>query len=69
MTGSLRIEPPEVKRRVDAGEKIVFVDSRNPTEWGAATDKVLGAIRVGVGEVEQKINKIPEGVLIVTYCT
>lgn len=69
MSQSLRIELAEVKRRMDAGENIVFVDSRNPTEWGATNQKVPGAVRIGVGEVAEKINKIPEGALIVAYCT
>ena len=69
MADSLRIAPDEVKRRMDAGENIVFVDSRNAAEWAATNQKVPGAIRVGVGEVEEKINKIPEGALIVAYCT
>lgn len=69
MAQTLRIETADVKRRMDAGENVFFVDSRNPTEWGAADQKVPGAIRIGVGEVEANINKIPEGVLIVSYCT
>jgi rhodanese-related sulfurtransferase len=69
MTDSRRIELEDVKRRMDAGEKIVFVDSRNPMDWGAAEQKLPGAVRVGVGEAEEKVTKIPEGALIVAYCT
>ena len=69
MAEGIRIEPGEVKRRMDAGESVVFVDSRNPHEWGATDQKIRGAVRVGVGEVEEKIHKIPEGAIIVTYCT
>ena len=69
MAQGLRISIEEVKNRMDAGESVVFVDSRNPTEWGMTDRKIPGAIRVGVGEVEEKINTIPEGALIVAYCT
>lgn len=69
MPQSLRMPVDEVKQRMDAGERIVFVDSRNPTEWGMTDRKIPGALRVGVGEVEEKIHTIPEGALIVAYCT
>ena len=69
MAQGLRISIEEVNKRMDAGERIVFVDSRNPTEWGMTDRKIPGAVRVGVGEVAEKIHTIPEGALIVAYCT
>jgi rhodanese-related sulfurtransferase len=69
MAQGLRITIEEVKKRMDAGEHILFVDSRNPAEWGMTDRKIPGAIRVGVGEVAEKITTIPEGALIVAYCT
>ncbi len=31
----LRVDPDEVKRRLDAGEKIIFVDVRRPEAYAA----------------------------------
>jgi len=68
-----RVTPEEVMRRMDRGEAVVFVDSRNPQAWGRSNEKLPGAIRIPVGEVERHLNEIPrggpEGRWIVTYCT
>ena len=69
MADDIRITLTEVQRRMEAGENVLLVDSRNPVEWGGATTKAKGAVRVGVGEVEEKIDKIPKGALIAAYCT
>ena len=69
MADDIRINLAELERRKNAGEKVLLVDSRNPAEWGGASTKAKGAVRVGVGEVEEKISKIPQGALIAAYCT
>lgn len=69
MADDIRMSLTEVQRRMESGENVLLVDSRNPVEWGGATTKAKGAVRVGVGEVAEKITKIPQGALIAAYCT
>lgn len=64
-----RVTVDEIKARMDRGEQFVFVDSRNPTAWGAATTKLPQAIRVPAEEVEQHLDEIPRDHTVVTYCT
>jgi rhodanese-related sulfurtransferase len=64
-----RITPQEVKRRVDRGERLVFVDSRSPEAWAEADEQIPGSIRIPPDESAQHLDKIPRGRLVVTYCT
>ena len=64
-----RVTVDEVKQRLDRGEELVFVDTRNPQAWGEADTKLPGAVRVPADEVEQHLREIPKDRTIVTYCT
>jgi len=68
-----KVSAEEVKRRIDRGEAVVFVDSRNPQAWSQSNEKLPGAIRIPAGEVERSLSEIPKegppGRWIVTYCT
>ena len=63
------ITPAEVKELRDRGERVVFVDARNPTAWGASKVKLPGAIRVPVDEAEDHLGEIPREGMVITYCT
>lgn len=58
----------ETKRRLDNGEKLVLVDTREDAEW--ARGHIPGAIHLGRGIIERDIEKtIPDkGTPIVLYC-
>ena len=68
-----RVTAEEVTRWMDRGEAVVFVDTRNPQAWGQSNEKLPGAIRIPVGEVERHQSEIPKSFpgerWIVTYCT
>jgi rhodanese-related sulfurtransferase len=64
-----RVTVDEVKARMDRGEPLVFLDTRNPTAWGEADTKLPGAIRMPVDEVERRLGEIPRDRAIITYCT
>jgi rhodanese-related sulfurtransferase len=68
-----RVSAEEVMRWMDRGETVVFIDSRNPQAWRESNEKLPGAIRVPVDEVEQHLSEIPKSGpgerWIVTYCT
>lgn len=69
MTDSLRISKEEVKKRLDSGEEIIFLDIRNPGPWERAERNIKGALRMPLNEIDQRIQSIPKGKPIVTYCT
>src|SRR5579872_6130496 len=58
----------EVKRRVDAGEKLQLVDVREDNEW--AQGHVPGAIHLGRGIIERDIEtKVPQtDTKLILYC-
>ncbi len=58
----------EIKQRLDAGEKLIIVDTREDIEW--ARGHVAGAIHLGKGIIERDIeNTIPDKeATIVLYC-
>ncbi len=67
--GSDRISPEEVNARTLAGERILFVDSRNPKAWGESDRKIPGAIRVPADGVEDHLNEMDKDYTVVAYCT
>ena len=59
----------EAKKMLDAGEDIVFVDSRNPVAWGQSSQKLPGAVRIPADEVARHMAELPAGATAITYCT
>jgi rhodanese-related sulfurtransferase len=64
-----RVTVDEVKARMDRGEPVLFLDTRNPTAWNESDVKLPGALRVPADEVEQRLKEIPHDRAIITYCT
>ncbi|MGB0033934.1 MAG: rhodanese-like domain-containing protein [Candidatus Acidiferrales bacterium] len=58
----------DVKAKLDAGEKMILVDTREDIEWSRG--HVAGAIHLGKGVIERDIEKaIPnKDATIVLYC-
>ena len=58
----------DVKRRLDAGEKLVLIDEREESEW--ARGHLPGAIHLGKGVIERDIEqRLPDaGTKVVLYC-
>lgn len=66
---SPRITVEEAKRKVDSGERVVFIDTRNPQAWAESEQRIPGAIRVPLAEADQSIGELPRDATIITYCT
>lgn len=64
-----RISVTEVKKRLDKGEPVFFIDSRSPHSWEESGIKIPGARRIHFSELKQHLQEIPRDRLIVTYCT
>jgi rhodanese-related sulfurtransferase len=62
------VDYKEIKKRIDAGEKFILVDTREDLEW--ANGHVPGAIHLGKGVIERDIEKnVPDrGAHVVLYC-
>jgi rhodanese-related sulfurtransferase len=58
----------DIKKRLDGGEKMIIVDTREDTEW--ARGHVAGAVHIGKGVIERDIERaIPDKeATIVLYC-
>lgn len=59
---------PDVKRRMDGGEKFTIVDVREDNEWAAG--HVPGAVHLGRGIIERDIEAaVPDtGAKLILYC-
>jgi rhodanese-related sulfurtransferase len=59
---------PDVKRRIDAGEKLLLVDVREDLEW--AQGHLPGAVHLGKGIIERDIEqRVPDrGAKLILYC-
>jgi len=66
---SSRLTVDDVKRLLDRGEKVTFIDTRNPIAWGASKVKVPGAIRVPLDEASEHVVTLPRDQLLIAYCT
>jgi rhodanese-related sulfurtransferase len=62
------VDYKEIKKRIDSGEKLILVDTREDLEW--AKGHVPGAIHMGKGVIERDIeNAIPDhNAPVVLYC-
>ncbi len=59
---------PDVKRRIDAGEKLLLVDVREDNEW--ANGHIPGAVHLGRGIIERDIEqRVPDtSTKLILYC-
>ena len=64
-----RISPDEVKKQMDSGEPILFIDTRNPNAWRESDVKLPGAVRINFSELEEHLAELPHDRQIVPYCT
>lgn len=58
----------DIKKRLDAGEKMILVDTREDTEW--ARGHIPGAVHLGKGVIERDVETtIPDkNATLVLYC-
>ena len=64
-----RITVEEVKKRMDEGEQILFIDTRKSQDWDASDVKLPGALRIHYSALEQHLDELPRDRPIVPYCT
>ena len=64
-----RIDPDELKGRLDAGEAVVIVDLRHPLDFETEPTIIPGALHLTTAELEARHREIPRDREIVLYCT
>jgi rhodanese-related sulfurtransferase len=69
MPDHLRIAVDELRKRMEAGEDFVLIDTRNPQAWAESDVKLPEAIRVPLDNLDENLSKIPKDKPIVAYCT
>ncbi|MBI3611116.1 MAG: rhodanese [Nitrospirae bacterium] len=63
---ALNASPQDVKTKLDQGEKIVFLDVREP--WEVAINRLDGAVHVPLGELTRRYTELNPAAEIVVYC-
>ncbi|MGH9766250.1 MAG: rhodanese-like domain-containing protein [Blastocatellia bacterium] len=63
-----RITIHQLKRKMDANEEVVIIDTRKGSSYVGSTVKIKGAIHIIVDDLEAKMKDLPKNKLIVTYC-
>lgn len=63
-----QITATELKARLDAGERVVLIDVREPFEWDIANLGEYGARMIPLGEVVDRAHEIERDVDVVLYC-
>ncbi|MCI0671028.1 MAG: hypothetical protein L0Y64_11240 [Myxococcaceae bacterium] len=64
-----RISLQDVRERLERGEHVTFLDTRNPKAWGESDRKLPGAIRVPSDAIEENLPSERLQEPIVAYCT
>ena len=65
-----RITIDQVLAKIERGEPITFLDSRNDHAWEHAEEKIPGALRVrNNSDLRQLLTELPKETFVVTYCT
>ena len=64
-----RIEPFQIADALRQGERVVYIDSRSPQAWDAATEQIPGSYRIPVDDVAARADMLPPAAVTVAYCT
>lgn len=63
---ALNLSPQDVKAKLDGGEKIVFLDVREP--WEVAVNRLDGAVHIPLGELGRRYQELNPDDEIIAYC-
>ena len=69
MVDAPRITVDDLRKRMEAGEDFVLIDTRNPEAWAESDVKLPEAIRLPLNSLDESLPKIPKDKPIVAYCT
>lgn len=69
MARAPRIGQDEFRIKLDAGAEMQVLDVRNPVSYAASAEKIPGAIRIPVDELEGRLDELDPAREVVAYCT
>ena len=69
MARAPRITLEEFRRKLDAGDDLQVLDVRNPVDYAAGSEKIPGAVRIPVDELEARFGELDPSKEVVAYCT
>jgi hypothetical protein len=64
-----RITVEELKAKIAKNEPVTIIDSRSQGSYDGSNQKIKGAIRIPMSEIESRLNEIPRDKEVVIYCT
>ena len=64
-----RISVEELKEKLAKNEPVFIIDSRSQGSYDATENRIKGAVRIPLDEVESRLAEIPRDKEIVVYCT
>jgi rhodanese-related sulfurtransferase len=64
-----RISAGDAYKLFSSGRPVVFLDVRNPTAWAESNQKIPGAVRIPVDQLDSRLNELDRSATIFTYCT
>ena len=64
-----KVTVDDVRKRLEAGEDIVIIDSRSEHAWDESNLKAGGALRIPPDDAEKHIADVKRDRFVVTYCT
>ena len=64
----LRISPAEAWRLIEEGQSPLFLDTRNARHYAQSDVQIPGSLYIWREELEARIEEVPRGRPIVTYC-
>jgi rhodanese-related sulfurtransferase len=56
-------------RLLEEGANPFFLDTRNEKHWGQSDVKIPNAVRIWRDELATRLDEVPRGRPIITYCT
>jgi rhodanese-related sulfurtransferase len=65
----IRIDLFQIREHIEAGDEILFLDTRSERNWQTATQKIEDAKRLSPRFVEDAAQHLPADAVLVTYCT
>jgi rhodanese-related sulfurtransferase len=64
----LRVSTEEAWRLVEEGRAPVFLDTRNARHYAQSDVQIPGSLYIRRDELEARIDEVPRGRPVVTYC-
>ena len=64
----VRVSPVEAWRLVEDGRAPVFLDTRNARHYARSDVQIPGSLYIRREELEARIEEVPRGRPVVTYC-